>query len=108
MLQRKDLEQKLIEKAMKDEAFRKQLIDNPKAVIEQESGMKILESTKIKIVEEDPQTIYLVLPCVPARATQVELSEIELQDVAGGLIWPPRIVTFTCTIDVETCTSNGC
>ena len=84
MFQRKDIEQKLIEKALKDEAFRKQLIGNTEVAIEQETGMKIPESMNIKIVEEDPKTIYLVLPYVPATETQVELSEIELQEVAGG------------------------
>ncbi len=92
MFQRKDLEQKLIEKALKDEAFRKQLLDNPKVVVEQEIGMKISESTKIIIVEEDPQTIYLVLPYVPARETQVELSETELQEVAGGGNLPITVI----------------
>jgi len=84
MFQRKDLDQKLIEKALKNEAFREQLLENPEVAIEQEMGMKIPEPMKIKIVEEDPQTIYLVLPYVPASETQVELSETELQEIAGG------------------------
>ena len=108
MFQRKDLEQMLIEKALKNEDFRKQLIENTKVTIEQEMGMKIPEPMKIKIVEEDPQTIYLVLPYVPAGETQVELSEIELQDVAGGTGFPICPLSITCTIDVEICKHYNC
>ena len=108
MFQRKDLEQKLIEKALKDEAFRKQLIENPEVAIEQEMGMKIPEPMKINILEEDPQTIYLVLPYVPSSETPVELSETELLQVAGA-IFPPCVgdshhnPTFNCTIPRITC-----
>ena len=51
MNQRQQLEQQLIEKAMKDESFRKQLIENPGAAIEAETGMKIPETMKIKVLE---------------------------------------------------------
>ena len=64
MNQRQQLEQKLIEKAMKDDSFRKQLIENPNAAIEDETGIKIPEAMKIIVLEEDPQTVYLVLPQV--------------------------------------------
>ena len=89
MMQKRELEQKLIGKALKDEAFRKQLLENPKVAIEREMGMKVPESMNIKIMEEDPQTIYLVLPYVFARETQVELSEADLQEIAGGLFVEP-------------------
>ena len=84
MNQRQQLEQKLIEKAMKDESFRKQLIENPRATIEAETGMKISDAMKIMVLEEDPQTIYLVLPQVYAQDSEMELSETELEDVSGG------------------------
>ena len=84
MDQRQQLEQKLIEKAMKDETFRKLLIENPGAAIEAETGMKIPETLKIKVLEEDPQTVYLVLPSIPGQQAEMELSEAELEAVAGG------------------------
>jgi hypothetical protein len=84
MEQRKQLEQKLIEKAMKDESFRKQLIENPKEVIEAEFGKKIPESIKINVLEEDAQTVYLVLPQVSAQNSEMELTDAELNTVAGG------------------------
>ena len=86
--QRQQLEQHLIEKAMKDESFRKLLIENPGAAIEAETGMKIPETVKIKVLEEDPQTVYLVLPSIPVQEGELELSQSELESVAGGTgIW---------------------
>ncbi len=84
MNQRQHLEQLLIEKAMKDEVFRKQLIDNPVAVIENETGMKIPEAFHIKILEEDPQTVFLILPSVSGQGSEMELSEEELESISGG------------------------
>ena len=82
--QRQQLEQHLIEKAMKDESFRKLLIENPGAAIEAETGMKIPETLKIKVLEEGPQTVYLVLPSIPGKDIEIELTESELEEVAGG------------------------
>ena len=84
MNQRQQLEQQLIEKAMKDESFRKQLMENPVAAIEAEIGLKIPETVKIKVLEEDPKTVYLVLPQLPNQNNEIELSEAELQRIAGG------------------------
>ena len=82
--QRQQLERKLIEKAMKDEAFRKQLIENPSATIEEETGTKLPEIFTIKVLEEDLQTVYLILPQKPVQNSEMELSEAELESVAGG------------------------
>ena len=47
MNQRQQLEQQLIEKAMKDESFRKQLIENPGAAIEAQTGVKMPKTVNI-------------------------------------------------------------
>jgi len=84
MNQRQQLGQKLIEKAMKDKSFRKQLIENPDAAIEAETGIKIPETVNIKVLEENHQTVYLILPQVPTQESEMELNESELELVAGG------------------------
>jgi hypothetical protein len=94
---RQQFEQKLIEKAMKDEAFRKLLIDNPGAAVEAETGMKIPQTMKIKVLQESPQTVYLILPPFPVQNTELELSESELEKVAGGFdIWSNDSVCLSC------------
>jgi hypothetical protein len=92
MNQRQQLEQKLIEKATKDESFRKQLIENPSAAIENETGMKIPEGMKIIVLEENPQTVYLMLPQVNNQETEMELSESELESVAGARYFPGKAI----------------
>jgi hypothetical protein len=85
---RQQFEQRLIEKAMKDESFRKYLIENPDAAIEAETGIKTPETMKIIVLVEDPQTVYLVLPQNTAANDIMELSDAELEAVAGGYdIW---------------------
>ncbi len=46
--------------------------------------MKIPEMLIIKVQEEDLDTFYLVLPSIPVQETEMELSEAELESVAGG------------------------
>ncbi len=80
---RQQLQQKLIEKSMKDENFRKQLIENPSATIESETSIKIQESIKIKVLEEDNNSFYIILPA-QNNETEDELTDSELEHVAGG------------------------
>jgi len=95
--QRKQLEEKLIAKAMKDEAFRKHLLENPKAALEAETGIKIPEALNLKVVEEDPASFYLVLPPKINPETEDELSEAELEMVSGGYEGdPPPPETWNC------------
>jgi hypothetical protein len=84
MKRRQEFEQKLIEKAMKDEAFKKQLIENPKESLKNEFGMNFPESLEIKIIEEEARKIYFVLPYVPDTVSAEQLSDMELEKVAGG------------------------
>jgi hypothetical protein len=81
-INRKNFEYSLIAKAWKDEAFKQELVRNPKAVIERELGNKLPESLCIKVLEEDVNTIYLVLPA--AMRVAEELSEEALEAFAGG------------------------
>ncbi|MEI6455682.1 MAG: NHLP leader peptide family RiPP precursor [bacterium] len=82
--QKKFLERKIIEKAMKDESFRSRLKSDPRGAIESEMGIKIPQSLKIEIMEEDRDTVYLILPARPVAVDNHELSEVELEAVAGG------------------------
>jgi hypothetical protein len=79
-LTRKDLEAQIIAKAQADGSFRQALLGNPKSTIEKELNGALREGIEIKVVEETPSTLYLVLPAVEG-----ELSEAELDGVAGGV-----------------------
>jgi hypothetical protein len=95
--QRKQLEEKLIARAMKDEAFRKTLLENPKAAIEEETGIKIPDAINLKVVEENPSTFYLILPPKINPEAEDELSEAELEMVSGG--YDPELTNDTFCFD---------
>jgi hypothetical protein len=85
--QSKDLETLLISKAMADEAFKSELISNPKAVIAREIGKELPEGVEIEVLEPTPEKLYLVLP-LKVESEEIpsdELSDKELEAVAGGL-----------------------
>ena len=84
--QPKDLEALLISKAMADEAFKSELISNPKAVIAREIGQELPEGVEIEVLESTPKKLYLVLP-LKVESEEMpsdELSDKELEAVAGG------------------------
>ena len=81
---RAEMEQRLIQKGLEDDDFRKQLLADPKAIIEQELGTQLPEGVRVEAVEETADTIYLVLPSASPLGEGSELSDRELEAVAGG------------------------
>jgi hypothetical protein len=79
---RHDIETRLIEKCWKDPEFKKQVVANPKAMLEQHLGQKLPEQMKIFIHEEDASQIHFSIPPAPRNVT--ELSDADLEKVAGG------------------------
>ena len=76
------LETQLIEKAWKDPVFRQEIRRDPKGLLERHLGQKLPESLQIFVHEEDANTLHFAIPPAPARLT--ELSDEELEKVAGG------------------------
>jgi len=88
---RRQIEAKLIEKASKDENFRQKLMENPKTAIQNELGGLIPDSVSIKVIEEKENEVCLVIPNTGIVTS--ELSDVELESVAGGWTSGPS----TCT-----------
>lgn len=84
---KKNIEAALAAKAWDNPTFRQELLSNPREVMTREiDGFSQLPANvKISIIEEEPNTLYFVLPNDPVPATG-ELSEEELEVVAGGLM----------------------
>ena len=78
------LEARITARAWKDPAFRRQLINDPKATLEKEFSVRLPEGLECKVVEETPRTTYLVLPVFPGEEGPDQLSDSELESVAGG------------------------
>ncbi len=85
---RKDFEVNLVAKAWTNEAFKQQLLDNPRAAVEQELGEQLPEGMNVEVIQEPANTLYIVLPTKPESSDEVSggLSDEELEAVAGGAI----------------------
>jgi Nitrile hydratase, alpha chain len=78
------MERRLIEKSSEDEAFRRRLMEDPKGAVEQELGSGLPEGVEVRVLEETADAIYLVLPSASPIGGGAELSDSELEGVAGG------------------------
>ena len=76
-----ELREHLVDKATTDEAFRAQLIADPKAAIKEELGLALPAGFNVKVHEEAPDTSHVVLP--PSAA----LGEVDMEQAAGGAIY---------------------
>ena len=82
---KKNIEAVLAAKAWDDPDFKQELMDNPREVMNREiEGFDSLsDDVTVSIIEEQPDTLYFVLPSDPVPAAR-ELSDEELEVVAGG------------------------
>jgi hypothetical protein len=93
------MERRLIEKSLQDDAFRQKLLEDPKAAVEEELGTQLPEDMQVQAVEETAETIYLVLPSASPVGEGGELSDRELEAVAGAG-WG--------SVETEWCTGPDC
>jgi hypothetical protein len=81
LLQRKQVEAMLISRAWEDDQFRKRLLADPRATLGEALGIEIPSSVSVKIQEESADALVLTLPAKPKGG---ELSDVDLEQVAGG------------------------
>jgi hypothetical protein len=82
---RTEVERRLMKRSLEDESFRQRLLDDPKGTMEHELGSRLPESVEVRAVEETPEIIYLVLPSASPLGEGVEVSDQDLEQVAGGV-----------------------
>ncbi len=76
------IQDKVAQKAT-DPKFRKELMANPKASLEKVLGAEIPSGVNVKVLEENANTYYVVLPHVTQEGA--ELDDASLEKVAGGM-----------------------
>lgn len=76
-----EIREEIVKKASENEAFRAELLADPKDALEKELGVTIPEGFKIGVHEDNIMSINLVLP--PAELSEADLSAV----VAGTQTW---------------------
>ncbi|RUT04383.1 hypothetical protein DSM106972_046110 [Dulcicalothrix desertica PCC 7102] len=82
---RESIGYKIIIPALKDKAFKQELISNSavaKVEFEKELGKLLPEDFSINVVEETPNIAYIVLPYMPSNEG---LTPEQLEAIAGGI-----------------------
>ena len=91
--------------AVTDEEDRKELLENPNAVIEKEVGAPLPEGMKFQVIENDPAyNATFVLP----ELLSEELEEDDLDDVAGGVSVVLIVSACALAVGVGGCPANAC
>jgi hypothetical protein len=98
---RQDVETQIIVRALKDESFKQQLLNNPdvaKAEIENALGEKVSDDFKVQVLAETSDTAYIVLPYVPSTEA---MTDEQLELVASGFN-----ISIPCMFGSATITSG--
>ena len=82
-----EIQKKIILRALQDEAFKQKLLNNPKQVIEEELCVKLSADLQINVVQETPNSVYLVLPHTQVQTENQKLSPEEMDIIAGGTLF---------------------
>ncbi|NJM20890.1 MAG: NHLP leader peptide family natural product precursor [Richelia sp. RM2_1_2] len=89
------LQSRVITRALQDESFKRQLLigsNAAKAAIEQEIGQELPQDLQINVLEETANVSHIVLPIMSSNE---EISEKELESVAGGFLIPCTFGSIT-------------
>jgi hypothetical protein len=99
---RHDLEAMIVKRSWQDEAFRKEFTTNPADAFGKYLQVPTASLPKIVVHEETPGSWHIVLPPKPANIA--ELSDAELEAVAGGTsnpIWSiASLLTISATVSL--------
>lgn len=83
-LQVSDLNTSIVQLAIDNANFRAALLANPKAAVEKATGAPLPGNLNLKVVEATAGEFTVVLPYQPKAGANGELSDSDLEAVAGG------------------------
>ncbi len=84
MSEQKTLQEQIVARAMQDEAFRQELLSNPKAAVERGLGITLPQTTNLQVYQDTIDTVHIVLPMKVQSGEPRELSDAELEQAVGG------------------------
>jgi|GEM_PF-1001340 len=83
----------IIARAWEDPEFKASFMADPRGVLKSEFGYEYPDSISLRVVEETAEERCIVLPF--NQGTEAELSESELETVAGGVTGTSRCTAVT-------------
>jgi hypothetical protein len=95
VLTRHDLEAKIVKRCWEDEEFRRQFAADPAGAFVRYLEIPAANIPKIVVHQESPGSWHIVIPSRPANANQ--LSEADLERVAGGVTTPKFVASAAAT-----------
>ncbi|GLV60054.1 hypothetical protein KDH_68770 [Dictyobacter sp. S3.2.2.5] len=101
MSQHNQADQRIVDKAMRDPAFRQRLLSDPKRALKEAFGVDVPANTRIHIHEESPNDIHLTIPATQQRGAH-ELSDEELASAVGGMPPSRPDISNCCTCGFTT------
>jgi hypothetical protein len=110
---RSELNELIVKQVLSNDKFRKQLLSDPKKALADFIGTEFTGPVKVNVVVESPEEFYFVLPPGVRPDASDELSEKEMEHVAGGVTWPweqtgvSNVNFFTDGICAHSCTCCG-
>jgi hypothetical protein len=102
---RRELEEKIVAMAWRDDSFRRNFLADPKGEFEKRLKSKLPAGVKISAHQEDENHLYFVIPAKPQGVNLSELSDEDLEKVAGGVT--PVVVTTLMLAGVAAATAVG-
>lgn len=86
MLSREQVDARVVAKAMKDPAFKRELLKDPRGAVARAFGAVLPDHVDLQVVEERRDVRYLVLPDLGHIPAAMELGESMLASATGGVM----------------------
>lgn len=96
---------KMQNKAMIDAGFRKKLLENPDAALEELAGKKLPDGFKVKIIENDPN--YAATFVLPDMLSE-EMTPEDMDAAAGGYGIMLIVSACAAAVGVTACGGDAC
>ncbi|MBW4644891.1 MAG: NHLP leader peptide family RiPP precursor [Goleter apudmare HA4340-LM2] len=97
------IESAIIAKAWADDNFRQELLNDPKRAIAQTFQLEIPDNIEVQVLEEPATTFYLTIPPKPFIGAGGELSDEQLEAVAGGWVKVAAQVAYSVYSGIKGC-----